>query len=60
MCGSPQENFTYEFVTAFPAVPGMSSLSWMVCKMGGKWPYSYCFVGCYFQDLFKTVCNILV
>ena len=28
--------------------------------MGGKWPSSCCFVGCCFQDLFKTVCSILV
>ena len=21
--------------------------------MGGRWPYSWCFVGCYLQDLFK-------
>ena len=32
----------------------------MVCVMGGKWPYSCNFVGCCFQDLFKTVCSILV
>ena len=28
-------------------------LTWMVCRIGGKWPYTNCFVGCYFQDLFK-------
>ena len=29
-------------------------LTWKVWKMGGKWPHSLCFVGCCFQDLFKT------
>ena len=28
-------------------------------KMGIKWPFS-CFVGCYFLDLFKTACSILI
>ena len=27
-------------------------LTWMVCKMGGQWLYSFSFVG--FQDLLKT------
>ena len=25
----------------------------IVFVMGGRWPYSYCFVGCYLQDLFN-------
>ena len=33
---------------------------WMVLEMGGRWPYSCCFVGCCFQDLFITACSILV
>ena len=28
--------------------------------MGGKLPYSYCFVGCCFQDLLKIACRIHV
>ena len=32
-----------------------SVLTWIVYEMGCKWPYSQCF-----QDLFKTVCSILV
>ena len=28
--------------------------------MGGRWPYSCCFVGCCFQDLFNIACSILV
>ena len=35
-------------------------LIWIVCEIGSKWSYSYCFVGCYFQDLLKTAHNILV
>ena len=30
-------------------------LTWMVCQMWGKWPYSCCFVGCCFQDLFTQL-----
>ena len=36
-----------------------AGLLWMVCEMGGKWLYS-CFVGCCFQDLFKTARSILI
>ena len=35
-------------------------LSWIVFMMGGRWPYTWCFVGCCFQDLFKIDCSILV
>ena len=35
-------------------------LTWVVCKMGGKWPYSFCFVGRCFQDFFRTMCSTLV
>ena len=33
---------------------------WMVLEMGGSWPYSCCFVGCFFQDLFNMTRSILV
>ena len=32
----------------------------IVFLMGGKWPYSCCFVGCYHQDLFNIAHRILV
>ena len=32
----------------------------MVSEMGGKWPYCSCFVGCCFQNFFKTACGILL
>ena len=35
-------------------------LIWMVLEMGGKCTYSYCFVGCCFQDLFNMAHCILV
>ena len=35
-------------------------LTLMVFVMGGKWPYSCCFVGCCLQDLFKIARSILV
>ena len=28
-------------------------LTWIVFVMGGRWPYSWCLVGCCRQDLFK-------
>ena len=35
-------------------------LTWIVFVMGGKWPYSWCLVGCCRQDLFKIARSILV
>ena len=35
-------------------------LTWIVFVMGGKWPYSWCFVGCCHQDLFNIARSILV
>ena len=35
-------------------------LTSIVFMMGGKWPYSCCFVGCCFQDLFNIARSILV
>ena len=35
-------------------------LTWIVFVMGGKWPYSWCLVGCWHQDLFNIALNILV
>ena len=35
-------------------------LTYIVFMMGGKWPYSWCLVGCCRQDLFNIALNILV
>ena len=35
-------------------------LTLIVFVMGGRWPYSWCFVGCCLQDLFNIAHNILV
>ena len=35
-------------------------LTWIVFVMGGRWPYSWYFVGCYRQDLFNIARNILM
>ena len=35
-------------------------LTWIVFVIGGRWPYSWCLVGCCRQDLFKTARSILV
>ena len=34
-------------------------LAWIVFMMGGRWPYSWCLVGCCRQNLFNIACNIL-
>ena len=38
----------------------LARLTWIVFVMGGRWPYSWCFVGCCRQDLFNIARNILV
>ena len=35
-------------------------LTWIFFVMGGRWPYSWCLVGCCLQDLFNIARNILV
>ena len=35
-------------------------LTWIVFVTGGRWPYSWCLVGCCRQDLFYITRNILV
>ena len=35
-------------------------LTCIVFVMGGRWPYSWCFVGCCLQDLFNIARSILV
>ena len=35
-------------------------LIWRVLEMGGRWPYSCCFVEGYFQDLFSISHTIFV
>ena len=35
-------------------------LTWIVFVMGGRWPYSWCLLGCCRQDLFNIARNILV
>ena len=47
MYSSPLENVSYDLK--------FTSLFWMVCEIGCKWPYNCCFVGCCFQFVFKTV-----
>ena len=34
--------------------------TWIVFMMGGRWPYSWCLVGCCHQDLFNIALNIIV
>ena len=34
--------------------------TWIVFVIGGRWPYSWCLVGCCRQDLFKIARSILV
>ena len=35
-------------------------LTWIVFVIGGRWPYSWCLVGCCCQDLFRVARSILV
>ena len=35
-------------------------VTWIVFVIGGRWPYSWCLVGCCCQDLFRIACSILV
>ena len=35
-------------------------LTWIVFVIGGRWPYSCCFMECYLQDLFIIARSILV
>ena len=35
-------------------------LTWIVFVMGGRWPYSWCLVGCCLLDLFSTARSIIV
>ena len=35
-------------------------LSWMVCKIRGRWPHSCCFMWCCFQDFFNVARSILM
>ena len=58
MCRGPQECLTYEFVTTCPEC--LVCLTWIVFVMSGKLPYSCCFVGCCFQDLFNIAHSVLV
>ena len=35
-------------------------LTWIVFVIGGRWPYSWCLVGCCCQDLFRIVFSPLL
>ena len=35
-------------------------LTWIVFEIGGRWPYSWCLVGCCCHDLFRIARSILV
>ena len=43
-------------VQQYPAC--LVRLTWIVFVMGGRWPYSWCLVGCCRQDLFKIARSI--
>ena len=38
----------------------LARLTWIVFVIGGRWPYSWCLVGCCRQDLFRIARSILV
>ena len=45
----PQKYVNYEFVLTSPVLSRTSGSSLIAFVMGGKWPYSCCFVKCCFQ-----------
>ena len=38
----------------------LAHLTWIVFVMGGRWPYSWCFVGCCCQDLLISFIYLLL
>ena len=61
MWRGPQEYITYELVPTSPAVSRMfGGSNFDSFVMGGWWPYSCCFVGCYLRDFFNIARSILV
>ena len=42
------------------SIPHFVHWIWMVFEIGGRYPYSCCFVGCCFQDLSNIACSILM
>ena len=60
MWRGPQEYITYEFILTSPAVSRMSgSSNFDSFVMGGRWPYSCCFVGCCLHELLSIAHSIL-
>ena len=56
MWRGPQEHITYELVPTSPAVsrmPGSSNFDTFM--MGGRWPYSSCFVGCCLFNIARSI-----
>ena len=35
-------------------------ITWIVFVVGGRWPYSWCLVGCCRQDLFNSGCELFL
>ena len=60
ICRSLWKNVVYGFVLTSPAVPRMSCLSYLVCKMEGRWLYNDSFVRRCIKYLLKTASSILV
>ena len=58
---NPLVNVAYEFVLSPQQSPTcLVCFTREFCEMGDRWPYSRCFVVCCFQDLFRTVYNIII
>ena len=60
MWRGPLEYIPYKVFPTSPAVSRMSGSSNFVFVMGGKWPYSCCFLRCCLHDLFNIDDSILV
>ena len=35
-------------------------LTWKVCEIGGKWPYNFCSVVIFYQNLLKKACSFIL
>ena len=60
MCGSPLKNAASSPILQQCPLCFFFRLTLIVREMGGRWPYSCCFVASWFLDFCKTACFIFV
>ncbi len=60
LLGYGRTSFMSSFLLLQQCPAYLVRLTWIVFVMGGRWPYSWCLVGCCRQDLFNIAHSILV